>query len=87
MAESGLPDYTIEFWYGLFVPAGTPADVVRKIFDAATQAMRQGAVKQALMRDGTDVSLSPSQQDFAAFLEADNKFWAQLVKDAGVTKE
>lgn len=87
MAEAGLPDYTIEFWYGLFVPAQTPADVVRKLFDAATQAMRQSAVKQALMRDGTDVSLSPSQEHFNAFLAADNKFWTQLVKDAGVTRE
>jgi tripartite-type tricarboxylate transporter receptor subunit TctC len=87
MAEAGLPDYTIEFWYGLFVPAQTPADVVRKLFDAATQAMRQSAVKQALMRDGTDVSLSASQQEFVSFLDADNKFWTQLVKDAGVTKD
>jgi len=87
MAEAGLPEYAIEFWYGLFVPANTPADVVRKLFDAATQAMRQSAVKQALMRDGTDVSLSPSQEHFAAFLAADNKFWTQLVKDAGVTRE
>jgi tripartite-type tricarboxylate transporter receptor subunit TctC len=87
MAEAGLPDYTIEFWYGLFVPAQTPADVVRKLFDAATQAMRQSAVKQALMRDGTDVSLSASQQEFVSFLDADNKFWTRLVKDAGVTKD
>jgi tripartite-type tricarboxylate transporter receptor subunit TctC len=87
MAEAGLPDYTIEFWYGLFVPAQTPADVVRKLFDAATQAMRQSAVRQALMRDGTDVSLSASQQEFVSFLDADNKFWTQLVKDAGVTKD
>jgi tripartite-type tricarboxylate transporter receptor subunit TctC len=82
-----LPDYTIEFWYGLFVPAQTPADVVRKLFDAATQAMRQSAVKQALMRDGTDVSLSASQQEFVSFLDADNRFWTRLVKDAGVTKD
>jgi tripartite-type tricarboxylate transporter receptor subunit TctC len=87
MAEAGLPDYTIEFWYGLFVPAQTPPDVVRKLFDAATQAMRQATVKQALMRDGTEVSLSPSQEHFMQFLAADNKFWAQLVKDAGVTRE
>jgi tripartite-type tricarboxylate transporter receptor subunit TctC len=87
MAEAGLPDYTIEFWYGLFVPAATPADVVRRLADAATAAMRLGSVKQALMRDGTDVDLSPSQQHFINFLAADNKFWTQLVKDAGVTKD
>ena len=31
MAEAGLPDYVIEFWYGFFVPAGTPAPVVKKL--------------------------------------------------------
>ena len=87
MAEAGLPDYTIEFWYGLFVPAATPPEVARKIFDAATVAMRSPAVKQALARDGTDVDLSPSQQHFAAFLAKDNPFWARLVKDAGVKNE
>ena len=87
MIEAGLPSYSMDFWYGLFVPAGTPPDVVRKVFDAATAAMRDPAVKQALMRDGTDVDLSPSQDHFAQFLAKDNVFWEKLVKDAGVTKD
>ena len=87
MAEAGLPEFSIEFWYGVFVPAGTPADVTRKLFDAASAAMREPAVKQALAREGTEVSLSPSQEHFVEFLAADNKFWGQLVKDAGVTRD
>jgi tripartite-type tricarboxylate transporter receptor subunit TctC len=85
MAEAGLPNFSIDFWYGLFVPAATPADVARKLFAAANAAMRDPAVKQALMRDGTDVDLSPTPEHFADFLAKDNKFWTQLVKDAGVT--
>lgn len=84
MDEAGVPDYAIEFWYGLFVPAGTPAAVTRKLFDAATTAMRQPRVKQALALEGTDVALSPSQDDFAAFLATNNQFWVKLVKDAGI---
>ena len=87
MVEAGLPGYSMDFWYGLFVPAGTPPDVARKVFDAASAAMRDPAVKQALMRDGTDVDLSPSQEHFAQFLAKDNVFWEKLVKDAGVTKD
>ncbi|HWM42304.1 MAG TPA: tripartite tricarboxylate transporter substrate binding protein, partial [Burkholderiales bacterium] len=34
MAEAGLADYEIGFWYGFFVPAGTPPEIVRKLFDA-----------------------------------------------------
>lgn len=87
MAEAGLPEYSIEFWYGLFVPAGTPPAIVKKIFDAATVAMQQPAVKAALAREGTDVSLSQSPEQFAAFLNEDAKFWVKLVKDAGVKLE
>jgi tripartite-type tricarboxylate transporter receptor subunit TctC len=87
MREAGLPDYSIEFWYGLFVPAGTPPAVVRKLFDAATIAMRQPEVKKALAKDGTEVALSSSPEQFAGFLVDDSKFWAKLVKDAGVTAE
>lgn len=87
MAEAGLPEYGIEFWYGLFVPANTPAPVVKKLFDAATVAMREPAVAKALATEGTGVDLSPSPQHFAGFLAKDNPFWTKLVKDAGVTKD
>ncbi len=87
MAEAGLPDYTIEFWYGLFVPVGTPAPVVKKIFDAATLAMRQPSIRAALAREGTDVSVSASPEAFSAFLVEDAKFWVKLVKDADVKLE
>jgi tripartite-type tricarboxylate transporter receptor subunit TctC len=84
MAEAGLPDYAIEFWYGLFVPAGTPPAVVKKIFDAATTAMQLPSVKASLAREGTDVALSQSPEQFNAFLTEDAKFWTKLVKSVGV---
>jgi tripartite-type tricarboxylate transporter receptor subunit TctC len=84
MAEAGLPEYGIEFWYGLFVPAGTPTAISKKLFDAARSAMEQPQVKAALAREGTEVDLSKSSEDFAAFLEKDAKLWVKLVKDAGV---
>jgi tripartite-type tricarboxylate transporter receptor subunit TctC len=84
MAEAGLPGYSIEFWYGFFVPAGTPQTIVSKLFDAATLALQQPQVKAALAREGTEVSLSASPEQFAAFLAEDAKFWVRLVKDAGV---
>ena len=84
MQEAGLPEYSIEFWYGFFVPAGTPPSVVKTLFDATTTALQQASVKAALAREGTEVALSPSPEQFAAFLADDAKFWSKLVKDAGV---
>ena len=85
MREAGLPDYAIEFWYGLFVPAGTPPAIVQKLFDATQEALKQPNVKASLAREGTDVSLSTSPAQFAKFLSEDEKFWVKLVKSADVT--
>jgi tripartite-type tricarboxylate transporter receptor subunit TctC len=84
MREAGLPDYSIEFWYGMFVPAGTPAPILRKIYDATVSAMQLPSVKASLARDGTDVSISSSPQDFNNFLVEDGKFWVKLVQNAKV---
>jgi tripartite-type tricarboxylate transporter receptor subunit TctC len=83
-AEAGLPGYTMSFWYGFFVPVGTPPEVTKRLFDATQQVMQLPEVKAALAREGTEVAMSKSPEDFAAFLNEDNRFWARLVKDAGV---
>ena len=87
MAEAGLPDYAMAFWYGLFVPAGTPAEVVKKLFAAATEAAQRPEFKAALAREGTEVELSKSPEEFAAFLAEDSRFWAKLAKDSGATAD
>ena len=83
MKESGLPGYKIDFWYGFFVPPGTPPAIVQKLFDATAIALRRPEVKAALAREGTDVSASASPAEFAAFVQGENRFWAKLAKDAG----
>lgn len=85
MREAGLPDYAIEFWYGLFVPVGTPPEIIQKIFDATQVALKNPNLKAALAREGTDVSTSASPAAFAKFLAEDEKFWVKLVKTTEVT--
>jgi tripartite-type tricarboxylate transporter receptor subunit TctC len=87
MSEAGLPAYSMSFWYGIFVPAATPPEIVKKIFEATQEVMQRPEVKASLAREGTEVALSQSPDDFAGFLVEDNKFWARLVKDAGVKLE
>ena len=87
MREAGLPEYNLEFWYGMFVPAGTPAAIVKQIYDATVSAMQQPSVKAALAREGTEVSLSASPEQFNAFLADDGQFWVNLVKSAKVKIE
>jgi len=84
MREAGLPDYNLEFWYGIFVPLNTPEPVVKKIYDAAIFAMQQPNVKAVLAREGTEPALSKSPEDFGKFLAQDEKFWVKLAKDANI---
>ncbi len=83
MEEAGLPDYEIAFWYGFFAPSGTPAEATRKLFDAASRAVKLAEVNAILAKEGTETSGSKSPEDFAAFIAEDAKLWARLVKDSG----
>jgi len=83
MEEAGLPGYEISFWYGFFVPAGTPAEAVGKLFAATAQALRQPEIARTLAREGTETSGSSSPGDFNAFLAQDAKLWERLVRESG----
>jgi tripartite-type tricarboxylate transporter receptor subunit TctC len=87
MAEAGVPEFSIAFWYGLFVPAGTPPEIVRKLFDATVAAAQRPEYKATLAREGTEVVVSRSPEEFAAFLVEDAKFWVKLAKDSGATAD
>ena len=87
MGEAGLPDYEIGFWYGFFVPAGTPAEVVRKLYDATSQVLQIPEVARTLAREGTETAGSRSPEDFSAFIAEDAKLWARLVKESGAKAE
>jgi tripartite-type tricarboxylate transporter receptor subunit TctC len=83
MGEAGLPDYEISFWYGFFVPRGTPPEVIAKLFEATSQVLKLPETAQVLAREGTETSGSNSPGDFAVFLAEDAKLWTRLVKDSG----
>jgi len=87
MGEAGLPDYEIGFWYGFFVPAGTPADVVRRLFDATSQVLKAPDTARILAREGTETAASGSPEEFGRFLAEDAKLWARLVKESGAKAE
>jgi len=83
MAEAGLPDYQLSFWYGFFAPAATPPDIIARLYEATQASLKSPESGKALAREGTETSGSRSPSDFAAFLAEDDKLWARLIRDSG----
>jgi tripartite-type tricarboxylate transporter receptor subunit TctC len=84
MAEAGLPEYEISFWYGFFAPAGTPEEALKRIFAATNEVLRMPRIDAALAKEGTETAGSGSAEEFAAFITEDAKLWERLVRDSGV---
>jgi len=56
IAESGVPGFTYENWWGLFAPAGTPANIVGTINAAVNKVLVGSEMKQLLEREGADAA-------------------------------
>ncbi|QYY27650.1 MULTISPECIES: tripartite tricarboxylate transporter substrate binding protein [Cupriavidus] len=73
-------------WFGLFGPAGLPAEVTQALYQAARKGLEAPAVRKRLEADGAQ-PLGTSPESFAAFVRQDVKRWAEVVKYSGATPE
>ena len=84
--EIGVKDFEVTAWQGLFVPKGTPADVVSRLAAEMNKAITTPEVKQRLEEFGLEVTPSGGPA-LAAFLEKENAFWHKLIRDRGLSAE
>jgi len=83
IAEAGpVPGFDASSWFGLLAPAGTPADVVNRLQQETAKALATPALKERLLAQGAIPSGMTSSQ-FAAYIAAETKKWAQVVKASG----
>jgi tripartite-type tricarboxylate transporter receptor subunit TctC len=86
MAEAGFPDVEGTTWTALFVPAGTPKDIVAQLNKMALSALSQPDVKERLAALGVEpVASSPEECD--AFVRAEMAKWSKVIKAAGIKAE
>jgi tripartite-type tricarboxylate transporter receptor subunit TctC len=83
MAEQGYPEMVTSSWQGLLAPAGLPPAVLRKLFDSTNQVLAKPEVRQRLADGGAEVVTSKSPEEFASFIAAETKRWAEVVKSSG----
>jgi tripartite-type tricarboxylate transporter receptor subunit TctC len=85
MVESGYPDSTSGSWQGIFVPAGTPKEIVDRLYAATQQTMKTPDVADRLAKGGVDVVISASSAAFAAYVAAETQRWSKVAKESGAT--
>ena len=86
MAESGYPQLTSGSWQGIFVPTGTPKEVVDKLYSVTIETMKAPEVAQRLANGGVEVVTS-APGEFAKFVASETERWGRAVKEAGATAE
>ncbi len=82
IAESGLPGYEFDSWFGFLGPAATPAAAANRINDAVARLLRDPAVLERLDKQGIEPR-ALSNADFSRLLAADFQRMAQVVKASG----
>ena len=81
-AELGLPEYNVTTWYGIWAPKGTPADIQARATDEIRKACTTDEAKAVWAGQGADFPNLAGPQ-FAAFINAEIKKWAKVVKASG----
>ena len=83
IAEAGIPGYEVSSWHGLFVPAMTPAHIVKKMNADTIAVLADPAVKGKLEQGGyTAVGSSP--EALATLLKSEIDKWISVIKEAGI---
>ena len=86
VAESGLPGYEVVSWQGIFAPAGTPPDIIKRLNEEIVKIIRMPDVLERM--DGLGVQpVGNTPEEFAKFQRAEIAKWAQVVKEAGLKPE
>ena len=86
VAESGWPGMDVSTWYGLFLPAGAPKDVVDRIHGAVNKLLATPEMAAAIQQQGAEAQ-ALNQRQFAELVATDYRKWESIVKASGAKIE
>jgi tripartite-type tricarboxylate transporter receptor subunit TctC len=86
MEEAGVKDCVISEWNGILAPAGTPQPLVDRLSAELAKIMRDPEIKAKFADLGAD-TIGSTPVEFAAYMEAERKKWAEVVKAANIRIE
>ncbi|MES2192552.1 MAG: tripartite tricarboxylate transporter substrate binding protein [Pseudomonadota bacterium] len=86
VASMGYPGFASDQWYGLFLPAGTPEAIVRKVERDVLTSTQDVRLRGQMWQRGAEISYIPGKA-FAESVRADSKRWAVIAKATGARAE
>jgi tripartite-type tricarboxylate transporter receptor subunit TctC len=86
IAESGVPGYEINNWYGIFVPANTPQDIIQRLNTETIKTLKKPDIHAKLIAAGLEPIWS-TPKEFADYVRAETDKWRKIVADSGAKAE
>ena len=86
IAESGVPGFAVNNWIGLFAPAGTPPEIVRKLNTEVMRIMQLPEITRRMEVEGERHTPNTPEQ-FGQFVRDEATKWGKVVKEAGLKAE
>ena len=83
VAEAGVPGYEATLWLGLAAPAGTPAEIVNRLYAETAKAAGPGDAAELPHRRRHATAMNP--QEFGTFMRAEYEKWGRVVRETGAT--
>ncbi len=78
-----LPGFEAYEWQGLFVPAGTPAEIVQKLNTGLNAVLRQPDIAERLKQLNVEFREN-TPEEFRAFVAAEMEKWGRVVREANI---
>jgi tripartite-type tricarboxylate transporter receptor subunit TctC len=85
-AESGIKDYDVPGWYGVYVPVRTPVEVLKRLREAADATLKSQGLQQLLKRYEMEPVLG-GPREAGDLLETEARRWSEVVNKANITAE
>ncbi|CAG2137561.1 tripartite tricarboxylate transporter substrate binding protein [Cupriavidus plantarum] len=86
VAESGVPGYEVNVWFGIQAPAGTPAPIVQKLNEEIVRSLAEADVVKRFRDQGVEV-VGSSPAKFGTLVESEIRKWGEVVREAKVQLE
>ncbi len=83
IAESGVPGFEVDSWFGWLAPAGTPADIIEKLNKEIVRIVHGADMKSRLLSEGAD-PVGGTPAEFVAHMKSETAKWARVVKAANI---